>query len=84
MTQFLISLPADASHQAGNCPNQISKLQLQNIKNSKEFFEMKELLKLRSHQYAKRQMTWFKRFPEIVWESDWTNIENIACNFLKK
>jgi len=37
---------------------------------SEEFEEMKSLLKLRSHQYAKRQVTWFKRFPEIVWEKN--------------
>ena len=60
----------------------IPKSQLQNIKNSKEFAEMKELLKLRIHQYAKRQMTWFKRFPEIVWESDYEKINQLVKNYL--
>ena len=90
MTGFLISnyLPADASHQtmqAGEflISNKISKSQLQNVKNSNEFFGMKENLKIKSHQYAKRQMTWYKRFPEIKWENDYENIENQAIKFLK-
>ncbi len=29
--------------------------------------EMKELIKLKSWQYAKRQMTWFKRDERINW-----------------
>lgn len=32
-----------------------------------EFEEMKQELKYKSHQYAKRQLTWFRRFPEIAW-----------------
>jgi tRNA A37 N6-isopentenylltransferase MiaA len=52
------------------------------IKNSGEFEAMKNQLKLRSHQYAKRQLTWFRRFPEIVWEKDYQNVENRAEIFL--
>jgi tRNA dimethylallyltransferase len=62
--------------------NQTSKSQLQNVKSSKEFIEMKELLKVKSHQYAKRQLTWFRRFPEIVWESDYEKIGKLIKNFL--
>lgn len=39
-------------------------------------------LKLRSHQYAKRQMTWFKRFLEIKWESKYSDIDEIVSGFL--
>jgi tRNA dimethylallyltransferase len=51
---------------------------------NRKFEETKELLKLRSHQYAKRQMTWFKRFPEIVWESDYEEIHKLVQNYLNK
>ena len=26
-----------------------------------------ELVKIRTHQFAKRQMTWFRREPEVHW-----------------
>ncbi len=29
--------------------------------------EAEELVKLRSRQYAKRQLTWFRRNPEVHW-----------------
>ena len=29
--------------------------------------EAEELVKLRSRQYAKRQITWFRRNPEVHW-----------------
>lgn len=51
---------------------------------SNEFKLMKDQLKLRSHQYAKRQMTWFKRFPEIVWESEYKKINQVVRDYLNK
>ncbi|MFA4995987.1 MAG: tRNA (adenosine(37)-N6)-dimethylallyltransferase MiaA [Patescibacteria group bacterium] len=47
-----------------------------------DFELMKDQLKLRSHQYAKRQMTWFKRFPEITWEKDYKKISELVENYL--
>lgn len=80
ITEFLI-----------NCHSEVEGRRISEILRSAQddktvvtFEEMKNLLKLRSHQYAKRQMTWFKRFPEIVWESDCTNIEKTVRNFLGK
>jgi hypothetical protein len=61
----------------------MSKGQMTKIIGSREFEQMKNLLKLRSHQYAKRQMTWFKRFPEIKWESDNNKINNIVDEYLR-
>ena len=48
------------------------------------FESMSQTLKLRSHQYAKRQMTWFKRFPEIFWESDFRRITVLVKAYLSK
>ena len=50
-------------------------LEGQKVKSREEIFEyrgpgfqeMLAELKIKIHQYAKRQMTWFKRFPEINW-----------------
>ncbi len=40
------------------------------------------LLKRNSRRYAKRQLTWFKRDPEIVWMNP-ANIEEIKAHVLK-
>ncbi len=55
----------------------------QNYRNSKQYIEMVSLLKTKSHQYAKRQITWFKRFPEIVWENDYEKIRGSVSDYLK-
>lgn len=47
------------------------------------FEEMKQVLKYKIHQFSRRQMTWFKRFPEIVWENDYSKISKIVKDFLK-
>ncbi len=60
----------------------INNLELK-IKNSVEFEEMKQELKYKSHQYAKRQLTWFRRFPEIVWEKDYQSSKARAKSFLE-
>jgi tRNA dimethylallyltransferase len=52
------------------------------IENWSEFEEMVQTLKFKIHQYARRQETWFRRFPEIVWENDIENIEKIAFKYL--
>ena len=54
------------------------------IENFESFNAMKQTLKVRSHQYAKRQMTWFKRFSEIVWEIDYEKIAQLVKSFLNK
>ena len=61
----------------------IPKFQYQKIKNSPEYGAMKEELKLRSHQYAKRQVTWFKRFPEIILLSNHKEIEKRVKEFIQ-
>jgi tRNA dimethylallyltransferase len=48
-----------------------------------EFQEMSQKLKWRIHQFARRQMTWFRRFPEIEWLSDYNEIKRFVKIFLK-
>lgn len=86
ITEFLIS-------NCSNCSNQIPNIQMTNgqinenwkLENEKyeNFNAMSETLKLRIRQYAKRQMTWFKRFPDIVWENDYEKIREQIINFQK-
>jgi tRNA dimethylallyltransferase len=45
--------------------------------------EMVNDLKLKSHQYAKRQMTWFKRFPEVVWRKEYSEIERMVRKYIE-
>jgi tRNA A37 N6-isopentenylltransferase MiaA len=42
----------------------------QEDRNDKEFNEMKQKMKFAIHSYARRQLTWFRRFPKIVWFKD--------------
>jgi tRNA dimethylallyltransferase len=41
--------------------------QAQNFQNSAEFAIVIEKIKQRSRNYAKRQLTWFRRNPNIIW-----------------
>jgi tRNA dimethylallyltransferase len=62
---------------------QNDNLELKNIEQEISYGKMKDQLKLRIRQFSRRQMTWFKRFPEIVWENDYSNISKIVKDFLK-
>jgi tRNA dimethylallyltransferase len=44
--------------------------------------EMMEVLEKEIYQYAKRQMTWFKRDPEIIWVENPKNVYTLARKFL--
>ena len=67
-----------------NLSTKLDNLNIEDVKRSKEFNEMSQLLKTKIHQFAKRQNTWFKRFSEIVWENDYDKISNIVSNYLSK
>lgn len=45
--------------------------------------EAAQLIKFRTHQYARRQMTWFKRDERIAWINDFTEAKKVADKFLK-
>jgi len=46
--------------------------------------ETKELIKTHTHQFAKRQMTWFKRDKRIRWISDKDEAKELVKDFNKK
>lgn len=48
-----------------------------------EFESMRQRLKYKIHQFARRQLTWFRRFPEINWLSDYSEIERFTKIFLE-
>lgn len=76
MTSFLIS------NDKFLISNKIPKPKLE-FQKYNSFEEMVSGLKLRSHQYAKRQMTWFKRFSEIIWLTDYNDIEKRVKEYLQ-
>ncbi|MBD3359662.1 MAG: tRNA (adenosine(37)-N6)-dimethylallyltransferase MiaA [Candidatus Buchananbacteria bacterium] len=45
--------------------------------------EMLERLELEINHYAKRQMTWFKKDNEIIWENDYNKIKKKVIQWLK-
>lgn len=57
---------------------------LQNVlvaRDDNEFKEMKQQMKYAIHQYARRQLTWWRRF-KIEWVNDSESAEKIIHNFL--
>jgi tRNA dimethylallyltransferase len=52
----------------------------QTAKISKE--ELFEKICLFERQYAKRQITWFKKDPRIIWEKNYNKIEKVIKKFL--
>jgi len=50
--------------------------------NSQSFPEMEQELKYKIHAFARRQLTWFRRFPEIVWCRSLKNVEKEIEQFL--
>jgi len=53
------------------------------IENSLELAAMKQALKWKIHQYARRQLTWFRRFPEIHWVKNPKDAEELTKEFLE-
>jgi len=45
--------------------------------------EAKELIKTKTHQYAKRQMTWFKRDKDIHWVKNHAEAKRLISKFIK-
>jgi len=69
----------------------IHSLQTIGYQEFKEYFEgkttkekLKELIKLHTLQFTKRQMTWFKKDKKIHWIKNWEEAENLINNFLSK
>jgi len=51
-------------------------------KDKNSFEKMKQELKYKIHQYARRQLIWFRRFPEIKWVQSKEEAEKLAREFL--
>lgn len=51
-------------------------------KDKNSFEKIKQELKYKIHQYARRQLIWFRRFPEIKWVQSKEEAEKLAREFL--
>ena len=51
-------------------------------KSNQSFSDMKQQLKYAIHAFARRQLTWFRRFPEIIWCKDLKSAEKEIGKFL--
>lgn len=56
----------------------------QYLQDKLEYNKMVDLLKTASHQFAKRQMTWFKRDKRIKWISEYKQAYELSKKFIKK
>jgi len=52
------------------------------LKNEINFEQAVELIKKNTHQYARRQITWFKRDKQIHWIKNQKEAEKLIRNFL--
>ena len=71
LTEYLI--------QKSKTKNQNDK---EKCKDDSEFLEMKQQMKYAIHAFARRQLTWFRRFPEIIWLNDLKSAEKAVEKFL--
>lgn len=62
----------------------LKKVEYKNVKDTKEFVYMKEKLKNKSHAFARRQLTWFRRFSEIKWIKNKKEAFDLVDKFLGK
>ncbi len=54
------------------------------LKNEMSLDEAKQKIKFRTHHYARRQMTWFKRDGRIRWIESYKEAEKLIKHFLEK
>lgn len=54
-----------------------------NNNNGDDFEKMKQEMKFAIHHYARRQLTWFGKFPEIKWVNNKQEALGIAKDFLE-
>lgn len=57
---------------------------IQYLKEEIDLNKVKELIKKHTQQYAKRQMTWFKRDKRINWINNYKEAEKLVRDFLGK
>jgi tRNA dimethylallyltransferase len=82
MTEYILAKDNDQIDQPGF---HLSSLQAgmteQGVK-PQTIEEISQDLKFKSHQFARRQMTWFRRFPEINWLSEYDQIKRFVNIFI--
>ncbi|PIU75452.1 MAG: hypothetical protein COS76_00760 [Candidatus Portnoybacteria bacterium CG06_land_8_20_14_3_00_39_12] len=57
---------------------------IQYLQNKISLEQAIKLIKQHTKQYAKRQMTWFKRDPRIHWVTKYAEVEKLVKDFLEK
>ena len=79
MTKYLLSkkIPRQARDDSAK------KLKSYDLQAGIAFKAMKEDLKIKEHQYAKRQLTWWKRF-DLNWVNDYEDAKRLVGEFLNK
>jgi tRNA dimethylallyltransferase len=50
---------------------------------SEAFLKMKQELKYKIHQFARRQLTWFRRFPDIRWVKSYGEAEGLVGKYIE-
>ena len=82
LSQYLICHPEFIS---GSCeiPRSRNKFGMTKLaQDDKSFQEMKQRMKFAIHAFARRQLTWFRRFREINWVADRNQAELFVKKFL--
>jgi len=75
ISEFLIKIQETRNKKQTNFNDEILK--------TRELTEMKQEIKWKTHAYARRQMTWFRRFEEIKWVEDKKEAKKLVAEFLK-
>lgn len=91
ITEYLIQ-KSKCKNQSDNSKLKISNKTIEQLNNNskilhfaqddKDFDEMKQRLKFSIHTYARRQLTWFRRFPKIKWVKNKKEALEIAKEFV--
>jgi len=66
LTKYLLKNPKSLPRRQAGKTQMSNEIQSPNVK----FEEMKQKMKFAIHSYARRQLTWFRRFSEIIWCRD--------------
>ncbi len=80
MTEFLQKIAKLLNCHIADLPTE-NNTTIQQYNN--EFNLMKQQLKWRTHQFARRQITWFRRFPEVNWLSDFSKMKRFVKIYIE-
>jgi len=81
LTQYLIQ---NSKLKSQNCKLKVKIIDTTTKQfDSESFEEMKQKMKFVIHAYARRQLTWFRRFSDIIWCFDLKSAEKEINKFLK-